>query len=398
MSEEKHILVISQYFYPEQFRINDICNSWVERGYKVTVITGIPNYPEGKFYKGYSFFRNTKEIWNGVDIVRIPIIPRGNSSVQLMLNYISFVISGFFWSKFSKLKPDLVFTFEVSPMTQALLGSWFSKRSKIPNFLYVQDLWPENLEIVAGVKNKFIIKIINNMVDYIYSSATEIFTTSQSFVESIVSRDKNVPRKKVHFWPQYAEKFYVPKEKKTNPNLFKIAFTGNIGYAQGLDILPDLAVKLNTDRYQFVIVGEGRYKKQLQKEIKVKQVESNFIFVPKQKPEKIPDILAECDIAYLSFSNNELFNKTIPAKLQSYMACGMPVIASAKGEVENIINSSNCGICVGNGDVENLVKAIRQLEKEDLKILGENSKQYYESNFEKTNLLNLMDSYIDRYI
>ena len=131
----KHILVISQYFYPEQFRINDICSEWVKRGHRVTVLTGIPNYPLGKFYRGYGWFRNRRETWNGVEIIRIPIVSRGKSVFRLVLNYYSFVISGWFWKAFTKLKPDLIFTFEVSPMTQALIGTWFSKRRKIPGYL-----------------------------------------------------------------------------------------------------------------------------------------------------------------------------------------------------------------------------------------------------------------------
>ena len=127
----KHILVISQYFYPEPFRINDICQEWIKRRHKVTVLTGIPNYPEGKFYKGYGWFKKRKENWNGVNIIRIPIISRGHSSFRLILNYYSFVISGWLWKAFTRLKPDLIFTFEVSPMTQALIGKWFSKRRKI---------------------------------------------------------------------------------------------------------------------------------------------------------------------------------------------------------------------------------------------------------------------------
>lgn len=398
MTEKKHILVISQYFYPEQFRINDICKTWVKNGYRVTVVTGIPNYPEGKFYNGYSFNKKRKEMWKGVEIIRLPIIPRGNSSIQLMLNYISFVVSGFFWSKFSKLKPDLVFTFEVSPMTQALLGSWFSKRKSLPNFLYVQDLWPENLEIVAGVKNKVILKIINKMVDFIYSSATEIFTTSPSFVDSIVNREIKVEASKVHYWPQYAEEFYVPIKKKTNSKNFKIVFTGNIGYAQGLNILPDVASILNSDKYQFVIVGEGRYKEQLQKIIKHKNVESNFEFISKQKPEKIPEILAECDIAFVSFADNELFNKTIPAKLQSYMACGMPILASAKGEVKKIVNDANCGICVENGNINQIAEAIFILEQSNLDNLRKNSRLYFLENYSKEKLMNHIDRYLKHYL
>ena len=129
---KKHILVISQYFYPEQFRINDICVEWVSRGYKVTVITGIPNYPEGKFYENYSLFRNRKENYQEVEVVRLPLIPRGNSSIMLALNYLSFVVSGYFWKVFTRIKADAVFIFEVSPMTQALPGVWYAKKRKNP--------------------------------------------------------------------------------------------------------------------------------------------------------------------------------------------------------------------------------------------------------------------------
>src|SRR5699024_7818619 len=154
---KKHILVISQYFYPEQFRINDICSEWVKKGYKVTVITGIPNYPQGKSYKGYGFFKKNREKYNGIEIIRITLIPRGNSAIMLSLNYLSFVITGFFWSLFTKVKADAVFIFEVSPMTQALPGVWYSKRKGVPCYLYVQDLWPENVEIITGITNKRVI-------------------------------------------------------------------------------------------------------------------------------------------------------------------------------------------------------------------------------------------------
>ncbi|MDD3141870.1 MAG: glycosyltransferase WbuB, partial [Lachnospiraceae bacterium] len=147
---KKQILVISQYFHPEQFRINDICKEWVKRGYKVTVITGIPNYPQGKYYKGYGLLKKRKEIYKGIEVIRIPLIPRGKNTLMLVLNYSSFVIAGFFWEMFTKIKADLMFIFEVSPMTQALPGIWYAKKRKIPCYLYVQDLWPENVEIITG--------------------------------------------------------------------------------------------------------------------------------------------------------------------------------------------------------------------------------------------------------
>ena len=129
---KKHILVISQYFYPEQFRINDICQEWVKRGYKITVLTGIPNYPQGRFYKGYNWFQKRRDEYKGIHVIRIPLIPRGNCAIMLMLNYFSFVFFGFFWKLFTRVKADKVFIFEVSPMTQALIGVWYAKKEKVP--------------------------------------------------------------------------------------------------------------------------------------------------------------------------------------------------------------------------------------------------------------------------
>ena len=211
MQKKKHILVVSQYFYPEQFRINDICQEWVKRGYQVTVVTGIPNYPEGRFYTGYGFFKRRTEKWNGVRIIRIPLIARGKTPVGMVVNYLSFVISSFLWVRFTKIKADYVFTFEVSPMTQALLGVWYSKKHKIPNYLYVQDLWPENVEIVTGIHSQLILKPIGKMVDYIYKNCDQIFATSPSFVKEICKRGAEA--EKVHYWPQYAEEYYKPVKK-----------------------------------------------------------------------------------------------------------------------------------------------------------------------------------------
>ena len=240
---KKHILVISQYFYPEQFRINDICTEWVKRGYKVTVVTGIPNYPKGRYYDGYGFFKRRKDCYNGVDIRRNLLIPRGTGRVMLSLNYISFMVSGWFWSLFTRMKADRVFIFGLSPLTQGLPGVWYAKKRKIPCYIYIQDLWPESVEIMTGIQNRAIIGGIGRMVDSIYKQCTRIFTTSQSFVTSIHNR--GITLDKLEYWPQYAEDFYQPLGRKTVPeissNAFNIVFTGNIGNAQGLDVLPKAA-------------------------------------------------------------------------------------------------------------------------------------------------------------
>lgn len=395
---KKHILVVSQYFYPEEFRINDMCSEWVRRGYKVTVLTGIPNYPYGKYFDGYGLFKKRRERYNGMDIIRIPLIARGKSAVGMCLNYLSFVVSGFFWKCFTRLECDLVFNFEVSPMTQVLVGVWYAARKRLPCWLYVQDLWPENIEIVTGIHSPLVLKPIGRMVDYIYRRCDRVFATSPSFVEEIRAR---IPDQsdKVSYWPQYAEEFYRPVsrggcELVPDDKRFKIAFTGNVGQAQGLDILPQTAALMKTrgEDALFVIVGDGRSKDALIEKIKQLGVEDMFLLLPRRSAQDIPAILGECDAAFVSFMNNPLFADTIPAKLQSYMACAMPILACATGETERIVREADCGVCCPIGDASALCDAIAQMKASDrLSHYSKNARAYFEAHFDKTMLLDRFD-------
>ena len=405
-----HILVVSQYFYPEQFRINDICTEWVKRGYRVTVLTGIPNYPQGKFYDGYGIFKKRSEMWNGIEIIRIPLIPRGHNSLGLCMNYLSFVVSGFFWKCFTKVKADIVFNYETSPMTQALIGAWFAKKRKIPFYLYVTDLWPDNVEIITGIHNKFFIGIINSLVNYIYRKCTKIFTSSKSFITKITER--GVPSQKLEFWPQYAEEFYRPcskseaaeiKKEIPDDSVFNIVFAGNIGYAQGLGVLAETAAILKRENFpvRFNIIGDGRCKNKMLGEIENKNVSEYFNFIEKQPAEKIPLYMAYADAALICLSKSEVFAMTIPAKTQSCMACGVPILVSADGEVREIIEEAGCGFTSASSDAKRLaenIKKICDLSEAELDEMRRNSRSYYDRNYNKCMLMDKMDAYITEEI
>ncbi|HET56558.1 MAG TPA: glycosyltransferase WbuB [Ignavibacteria bacterium] len=400
----KHILVISQLFYPENFRINDICSEWVKRGYKVTVITGIPNYPQGKFYPGYGYFKKRHEYYKGIEIIRLPLISRGKTRVQLVLNYFSFVISGFFWAHFTTLKADSVFIFEVSPMTQALPGVWFAKRRNIICQIYVQDLWPENVEIITGIKSRRIITPIVKMVQYIYNNCKNIFVTSKGFVLAIESR--GVPKDKIQYWPQYAEDYYKPLMKNTvdisaitRDEKLNILFAGNIGEAQGLGILPEAALVLKKEGLpiRFNIIGDGRFKVRLVELIRKYKVDEYFNFIPRQPAKIIPEYMAAADVALITLKKSPIFSMQIPAKTQSYLACGKPILLSADGEVKDIIEEAKAGFTSPAEDVPQFVKAIKKfiaLSVVELKLMGENAFTYYQEYFNKERLLDEMDKYL----
>lgn len=406
--EKKHILVVSQYFHPEQFRINDICTEWVKRGYKVTVLTGIPNYPQGKFYEGYDLNHNRTEEWNGVKIIRIPLVARGNNAIGLAMNYMSFVMSGFIWNTFTKIRADIVFNYEVSPMTQVLVGVWYAKKNHIPCYLYVTDLWPDNVEIVSGIHNKQFLGAINRMVNYIYRHCEKIFTSSESFIEKLAER--GVPRNKLAFWPQYAEDFYVPCEGNGDKDLnavtgipsdgiFNIVFAGNIGYAQGLGVLIEAAelLKIKKIPVRFNIIGDGRYKKEMMEKVQLKQVVQFFHFIGRQPAADIPKFLAAGDAALICLAKSEVFSMTIPAKTQSCLACGMPIIVSADGEIRRIVEKAECGYTSPSGDskmlAENIIKIV-SLDKTQIAAMGQRALHYYRSNFDKAELMDAMDRYL----
>lgn len=403
-----NILVVSQYFYPEEFRINDICKEWIKRGHQVTVVTGIPNYPQGHFFQGYSWLKGRRERYEGIQIIRLPIIPRGKNSLMLVLNYFSFVFSGFCWRLFTKVKAEKVFIFEVSPMTQALVGVWYAKRRKIPCYIYVQDLWPENIELLTGLHNKVIIGWIDRMVNYIYQNCTKIFATSPSFVKRLEERKS--ASGKVLYWPQYAEEFYRPispaeagkciePEAVPMDDTFKIVFTGNIGYAQGLDVLPKVAADLKAEGIHcvFYIIGEGRFRQELEKKIREEGVAEMFCLPGRKRPQEIPNYMALMDVAFLSFADAPLFEMTIPAKLQSYMACGIPILAAAKGESERIIKEAECGLCCEMGDIKQIKETIirfMQIDSEQMQRMAANARAYWEKNFKPDKLLDEMEQYM----
>lgn len=399
---KKHLLVVSQYFYPEQFRINDICEEWMNRGYHVTVLTAIPNYPQGRFYSGYGYSKKRTEKYKGIDIIRIPVIPRGRNSLTLLLNYISFVISGLLWMFFTKTKADYVFVYEVSPMTQALPGVWYAKKKKVPCYLYVMDLWPENVMYVTGLRNKYILSLITRMVDYIYKNCNIIFTSSKSFIEAIKLR--GIADAKIKFWPQYAEEYYKPVNGKKSSEIpqdgiTNIIFAGNIGFAQGLEILPKAAVVLKNSncKVRFNIVGDGRAKDKLKALIEDSDVTEYFNLIDKQPAQRIPELIGACDISLICLSKSKVFEITLPAKLQSCMACGKPLLVSADGEIQDVVKSAHAGVCseAANAHMlaDRIVEFIKMDDNEKTR-MSRNAIEYSNKYFNKHKLLDEMDQYL----
>ncbi len=389
-----NILVVTQYFYPETFRVNTLCAELVKRGHKVTVLTGYPQYPQGKIYDGYGFDKPYEKEWNGVKIERIKMRPRGKTPFGLLVNCYTFVSEGKKWVKKCTEKFDAVYVFEVSPVTVGLPAVAYKEKFGTPIYFNVQDLWPENVEIVLGIHNKLIIGTINKIVDKIYSASDKILCSSNSFVENIAER--GVPKDKLVFWPQFCTEpnpDQLSKPECYSDEYFNIVFAGNIGEAQGLDLLVDAAIKLRDTNVRWFIVGDGRARERLEAKVRDNDLSKNIFFVGKVSEEEANNYIHYADCAYLSFKKNKLFDMTLPAKLQSYMACGTTILAAAGGESARVINEAECGF-VCEQDPGKLADTIRTevLTSGSLNLMGENAKRYFDGHFATSFLVEKLEA------
>lgn len=355
------ILVFSQYFYPENFRINTLCRELVQRGHQVTVLTGYPQYPYGEIYEGYGFDVPYESQWEGVNIERVKVHPRGNNALGMLRNCIDYVVEANRWVKNCKEKFDIAYVFEVSPVTVGLPAITYKEKFAVPMIFNLQDLWPENVEEVLGIRIKLLSWVINKIVDRIYAASDRILCSSRSFVENLQKR--GVSEEKLVFWPQFCRKPNFEncvKPDEFRQDVLNIVFAGNLGDAQGLDLLLDTAVKMKQTPIRWYLVGDGRARERLERKTAEYGLLEQVVFVGRVNEEEADRYVHFADFAYLSFKNNKIFDMTLPAKLQTYLACGTPILAAAGGESALLIRNNQCGI-VCPPELEPLIDMIKQL-------------------------------------
>tara|TARA_B110000027_G_scaffold31387_1_gene34598 strand:+ start:17027 stop:18238 length:1212 start_codon:yes stop_codon:yes gene_type:complete len=388
-----NILLVSQYFWPENFKINDVAQGLVDKGHNVSVLTGLPNYPKGKFYKGYSFPRVNKEIHEGVTIYRAPVIPRGKgSSIRLFLNYLSLALSASLRVMFIKDKFDKILVYEASPVTIGIPAIIAKFRFNAPIYFWVQDLWPESITAAGGVKNKYVINLVDNLTRFIYWQSKKILVQSMAFIPYILNQKVN--KDKIIYLPNSTEKFYRKvdfnnKYKKTMPKDGPILmFAGNIGEAQGFDTIIKSASYLNESgvKVNWVILGDGRQRELIEKKITDLGLQKNFLFLGSYPSEEMPYFFVHADAMLVTLKKNLIFSMTIPNKIQSYMACSKPIIANLDGEGGRVILEAECGLVSPAEDFMSFSKSIvtfLKLSSDKRELMGKNARLYFETEFER---------------
>jgi len=393
------ILILSQYFWPENFKINNI-SEYLSKRHNVEVLTSVPNYPYGHVFKNFQNKPNNFNYYKKIKIYRVPQITRGKGSVtRLFFNYISFLITSFLTSFFLKKKYDLIFVFATSPIFVALIGIFISKLNKSKTIIWVLDLWPEILKELKIIKSSFIIKIIKKIVKYIYLKSDVILAQSNSFRKIIQKELPQNQKHKVFLFPSWADNIKVmPKKNFSKKKFLSILYVGNIGQAQNLENLI-FATQLIKPyiKFKWTIIGDGRKKDNFVSLVKNYSLQKFFNILPFQNYKYLSKHFNSCDCCYLSLQNGKILNSTIPAKLQTYMSLGKPILASITGEGKSIIEKANCGLVSSPNNHIHLAKNITDLakmSKAKLKKLGINSKFFYDNNFTQKKTLQNLDTII----
>lgn len=391
------ILVVCQYYYPEPFRITDICEEWVRQGNEVTVVTGLPNYPMGKIYEGYKKKSKRDERINGVKIHRCFEIGRRSGAIFRFLNYYSFAFSSEKYVKRLKEEYDVVFVNQLSPVMMARAGVAYKKKHGAKLALYCLDLWPESLAAGGIGRNSFLYKHYHKVSKKLYRSADKLLITSKMF-KDYLTEQFGIEEERISYLPQYAEEIFSAEACRKEPNgQIDLLFAGNIGKAQSVETIVRAAKETeDIENLHWHIVGDGSELercKALAGELGVRSV----TFYGRKPLKEMPLYYAKADAMLVTLMDDPVISLTLPGKVQTYMAAGKPIIAAANGETAAIVREAGCGYCGKAEDYKELAENVREFCKESQPSREEKERKsqiFYQQQFFKKNFFETLDKHL----
>lgn len=385
------VLIVSQYFWPESFRINELAQSLVNRGVDVEILTGKPNYPEGSIYPGYSALGCQQEPWSGLQIHRIPLAARGKGAFRLALNYISFVASGLLFAPWllRKKRYDIVFVYAPSPILQALPALFLGWLKKCGVIVWVQDLWPESLAATGYVRNTRILSWVAGVVRFIYRHTDLLLVQSRAFEEKVAEL---APGKRIEYYPNSVDSAFVHPLSASLPDIpqfeagFSVMFAGNLGAAQAVETIVEAAASLqDIPEINFVVFGHGSRFGWMQEEIKKRGL-TNIHLLGRYPLETMPGFMQKASALLVTLADEPIFSVTIPSKVQAYMAAGRPILACLNGEGARLVSDAQAGLVIPAGDGIGLADSILRLYKmtcTERAQMGENGRRYFKEHFDQ---------------
>lgn len=401
------LLIVSQHFWPEEFRVNDLVVGLKERGHEVTVLTGQPNYPEGQIYESFRDDPAGFDEYAGAPIVRSPVVPRGKGGgLRLALNYLSFAVTGStvgVW-RLRKNEFDAVLIFQNSPITAAIPGLVLKRFKRVPVLLWVQDLWPETLAAIGVIRSPALLSLVGLMVRFIYRSCDRILIQSRVFEDKV--RHYSGPNLRIDYFPNWFEPTFAAgltdeaaPEVKRFATMFTVMFAGNIGEAQDLpSVLEAARMCYDIPNLRWLIVGDGRAREDMERAIKSMGLADRVILFGRHHSTRMPAFFKGADAMLVSLKAEPIWSLTIPSKVQSYMAAGRPILGMIDGEGARVLIESGGGLASPAGDPGALAANVRRLmglSPQDRGAMGEAGRAYAISHFDRNALFTELETWFE---
>lgn len=379
------ILIVTQCFYPDIYAVNDIVKQLVERGHEVTVLTGLPDYTTSRLPKEYKWFRNRKQIYHGVKVYRVSTIARHHGAIFRCLNYMSFAISGWIFASLKKWEDfDVIYVWEVSPVTMAIPAIRLKNRYHKPLFLYCMDLWPESIKAMGFQEESLFYTLVHALSKWIYNRCDHIAVSSTPFFDYLNHVIK-YPREKMSYLPQYASEELLQENLEKKPtNHTDFLFIGNIGKVQDVEKIIEASAKIPQELdYTIHLVGGGTNLESCKKLANDLQQMERIKFYGPVPANQTAAFYKIADACLLTLNGDNLIGHTLPGKVQTYMAAGKPILGAINGAGQEIIKESGCGLCVNAGDVNGLAKAMISFinDRERFSQCGEKARVYFKNEF-----------------
>jgi glycosyltransferase involved in cell wall biosynthesis len=399
------LLVVSQYFWPENFRINDLVAELVSRGHQVTVLTGLPNYPDGSVFPEYLDAPHRFSQYEGAEVLRVPLTPRGRGGLRLLLNYLTFAASASvlgIW-KLRGRHFDAIFTCQLSPVTVGLPAVAIRAIKKAPLIFWVLDLWPETLQEVGVLRSPRLLKLVGKLVTFIYRRCDLILAQSKSFIPQIKKYAGENAR--VEYFPSWAESIFstssaiAAEEVPLQNGSFNVMFAGNVGEAQDFpSILAAAEILKMYPHIRWLIVGAGRLDSWVADEIQRRNLGSRFLLLGRHSVERMPSFFKHANILLVSLKDTPILSMTIPGKLQSYLAAGIPVVAMLNGEGADVVKRYQSGMTCAAGDHAGLAAAVlelSQMSSQEILAMGQNGLDAGRTEFNRNFLISQLETWLE---
>lgn len=391
------ILVVCQYYYPENFQITPICEQLAADGYDITVLTGLPNYPAGIVPEEYKKGKRN-EVINGVRVIRSFEIGRKKGAFHLALNYLSFLYSA---TKKVKTLPDdfdLVLVYQLSPVLMAVPGKKYAQKHSVPMVVYCCDLWPESMKVYINNENNPAFRLVKLISKGIYQSAQRVIGQSSSFLPYLKSVH-GIPDSRLSYIPAFADETYLTQDFTPTDDTVDFVFLGNIGIAQDLIMVLKAVDKIKAiPGFLVHFVGDGAVLDEMKQFAAEHHLEKVVRFYGRRPVEEMPLFYKLADACLVSLKADNQIGLTLPTKVQGYMAAGKPIVGMIDGSAKDVIEESGCGICVHAGDVDGLAKAMEQFIKnsEVYQDCGQKARQYFVENFSKSKCMEKLEAELEK--